>query len=126
MSLFKKTFSIEHRKKESQKMLTKYVDRIPIIVEKSSKCKLKVVSKNKFLVPHGLTLAQFLVILRKRIELNPSETLFLFINDSILAPTSNSIISLYEEYKDEDNFLYLSYCNENVFGNKIENNLNKK
>lgn len=116
MSLFKKTFSIDHRKKESQKMLTKYGDRIPIIVEKSSKCNLKAVSKNKFLVPHNLTLAQFLVILRKRIDLNPTETLFLFINDSILAPTSDSIISLYEEYKDEDNFLYLSYCNENVFG----------
>ena len=114
---FKKKYNFDLRLKESSKVLEKYPDRYPIIVYKDKKSTLPEINKTKFLAPGDLTIGQFLYIVRKRIELNEKETLFLFINQNILATGSETISRLYNEYKDEDGFLYISYCNENVFGN---------
>ena len=114
--VFKDNHDIETRTQESNKILTKYPDRIPIIVYKNKNADIKDIEKNKFLVPGDLTIAQFLTIIRKRIELSDKETLFLFINDTTLAGGSEIISNVYDKYKDEDGFLYISYCNENVFG----------
>ena len=114
---FKKKHTLEQRKTESAKIMSKYDDRIPIIVFKDPKCKnLQEINKNKFLAPRDLTLGQFLVVIRKRIELEESQALFVFVKESILAQTSVSIGALYDDHKDEDGFLYLLYCSENVFG----------
>ena len=116
--VFKKKFTLEQRTAESKKILVKYPDKIPIIVENSKKSTLKPMTKNKFLVPNDLTLGQFLVIIRKRIDLDSKDSLFTFINDKILPPTSAKVSTLYYDHKDEDGFLYMTYCNENTFGNK--------
>jgi GABA(A) receptor-associated protein len=113
---FKKEHTLEQRKIESAKVIDKYTDRFPVIVSRHKTSKLKNIDKYKFLVPSNLTLGQFLYIIRKRIELNEQEALFVFINETILAKTSDEFGSLYESHKDEDGFLYLSYCSENVFG----------
>ena len=113
---FQEKHDFETRQKESEKILNKYPDRIPIIVTKNASSTLKDIEKCKFLVPKDLTIAQFTVIVRKRISLNDKETLFLFINNKTLATGSSSISEIYEQSKHEDGFLYISYCNENVFG----------
>jgi GABA(A) receptor-associated protein len=114
---FKKKHSFEERQSESSKIKAKYDERIPIIVYKDPKCKnLKEINKNKFLAPEDLTLGQFLCVVRKRIELEESQALFVFVNEATLAPTSQTIGHLYNNYKDEDGFLYMLYCSENVFG----------
>jgi GABA(A) receptor-associated protein len=114
---FKKKHTFEERKNESSKIKAKYSERIPIIVYKDPKCKnLQEINKNKFLAPEDLTLGQFLVVIRKRIELEEAQALFVFVNETTLAPTSQTIGNLYNNYKDEDGFLYMLYCSENVFG----------
>lgn len=116
-NLFKCKHDFETRKAESDKIIKKYPDRIPIIVYKNKSSTLKNIEKSKFLVPGDLTIAQFTVVVRKRIALSEKETIFLFINDNSLAAGASSIASIYEKDKDEDGFLYITYCNENVFGN---------
>ena len=114
---FKKKHTFEQRKQESTKIIAKYEDRIPIIVFKDPKCKnLEEINKNKFLAPTDLTLGQFLCVIRKRINLDEAQALFVFVEESTLAPTSQTIGNLYENHKDEDGFLYMLYCSENVFG----------
>lgn len=113
---FKKTHSLEKRKEESSKILRKYQGKIPIIVEKGKHKSTPDINKNKFLVPEDLTVGQFLTVLRKRIDLSEEEALFLFINGSILPPTSALLSQLYAAHKDEDNFMYMTYCCENTFG----------
>ena len=113
---FKKKHSFESRKKESSKIMTKYTDRIPIIVTKDPKSALKAMDKEKFLTPQDLTLGQFMYVIRKRINLDEGQSLFIFAKDSVMVPTASTLGSLYEEHKDEDGFLYLVYCSENVFG----------
>lgn len=114
---FKKTHTLEERKQESKKIMEKYEDRIPIVIFKDEKCKnLQDINKNKFLAPTDLTLAQFLCVVRKRIELDESQALFIFVDDSTLAASSQTIGTIYQNHKDEDGFLYMIYCSENVFG----------
>ena len=112
---FKNEFTFEKRLEESTKIREKHSERIPIIVTKAKNCKLKEMDKYKFLAPYDLTLGQFLVVIRKRIQLDTSEALFVFVSDTLIN-TSQSIGNIYDEYKDKDGFLYMTYCNENVFG----------
>ena len=113
---FKKKHSFDDRKAESKKIMTKYDDRIPVIVHKDAKSKIENINKNKFLTPGDLTLAQFIYVIRKRIKLDESSSLFVFVDETVLAPTSHTMASLYNAHKDDDGFLYLLYCSENVFG----------
>ena len=113
---FKESKSYIERKTESSKIIEKYPDRIPIIVEKSIKSTLKDnIDKKKYLVPKTLSFSQFIYIIRKRIKINESEALFVFVNNKI-APSNLSIETIYNKSKDEDGFLYVIYTNENTFG----------
>jgi GABA(A) receptor-associated protein len=112
---YKKIKTLDERKNESQKMLSKYYNYIPIVVEK---CDLKSedIDKKKYLVPFDFTLGQFLYILRKHIKLSPEKAMFCYINNNI-PNISKNINTLYDDYKDEDGFLYVHYStNESVFG----------
>ena len=114
---FKKKFAFSKRAEESTRILNKYADKIPVIITKGSTCDLPDIDKNKFLVPAEITLGQFMYVIRRRINLSSEEAIFLFVNNNTVAPTSTTLGSLYQEHKDKDGFLYLVYCNENVFGN---------
>ena len=109
--LLKNQFSFKHRLGESQRLIAKYPDRVPIICES----KINILDKNKFLVPVDLTLGQFQFVIRKRMKLSPDKALFLFINEKIYNH-SQLIFSLYDQEKDIDGFLYINYGFENTFG----------
>lgn len=131
---FKSQFPFEVRKKECERITKKYIDRIPVIVERqglattsaatsSSSNNFSVnagsvpeLDKRKYLVPQSLTIGQFVYIIRKRIELPPERAIFVFVNNGILPNTSTLMSQLYLEYKDKDGFLYISYAGENTFG----------
>ena len=113
---FKQKYEFNTRKIESDKIKEKYPNRYPLIITKGTKCNLNDIDKTKFLIPGDLTIGQIMYIVRKRIKLDEVDSLFLFINDKILPTTSSVISSVYNEHKDDDGFLYISYCNENVFG----------
>jgi len=115
MTDYKKSKSFEERLSESNRIIEKYPDRLPIIVERKNTCKLNDIDKNKFLVPSDMVLTQFIYIIRKRIKLNSSEALFFFVNN-ILCNNSQSMIEIYNLYKDKDGFLYIEYSSENTFG----------
>ena len=113
---FKNKFTLEERKEEANRVLTKYPDRIPIVCEKSSNCNsVPDIDKQKYLVPCDITIGQFMFVIRKRIQLKPEIALYIFINGTI-PPTSELITRLYEQYKNSDGFLYIEYSGENTFG----------
>ena len=115
MFKFKKENSEEKRISESEKILKKYPNRIPVIVEKDPRSKLNDIDKNKFLVPSDMNFAQFIYVIRKRIKLLPEEALFLFVN-GIMATNGSSMNSIYQTHKDKDGFIYITYTSENTFG----------
>ena len=108
-----KTF--QERINESTKIKSKYPDRVPVICEKNPGSGLDMLDKRKYLVPNDLTATQFLFIIRKRLKLASEKGIFLFVNNMI-APSTHTMVELYNEYKDDDGFLYMNYTEENVFG----------
>lgn len=121
MSSFKNKYSLEVRKQEANRILSKYPDKVPIICETNFKCKdIPEITRNKFLAPKDFTVGQFMYMIRKRINLTPDKALFMFIqtkSGSILPPTSSTMEYIYREYKDmEDLFVYFIISEENTFG----------
>jgi GABA(A) receptor-associated protein len=115
MESYKNRVSFDKRKSECERIMCKYTDRIPIIVNRTANCKLPMIDKEKFLVPSDMTLGQFVYVIRKRIKLEPNEALFILVNNT-LQPSSAIIVDIYEKLKDKDGFLYIHYSSENTFG----------
>jgi len=112
---FKDKFSFEKRNKEATTIRAKHPDRIPVIVEKSMNSDIQEIDKTKYLAPCRLTLGQFVYIIRRRMKLPPEKALFVFIRNHI--PTQSTLLSsIYEDFADEDGFLYVTYASENTFG----------
>ena len=115
MADFKKK-PLSQRKEEARSILAKYPDRIPIICQKSSTCKnVPPIDKCKFLVPHDLTMGQFVYVIRKRIHLNSDKALFVF-TGNVIPPTADLVKYIYDNHASEDGFLYVTYSGENTFG----------
>jgi GABA(A) receptor-associated protein len=101
-----------------QNLLNKYPDRVPIVI--TSKTYIKD-NQLRFAVPQNLTITQFMVLLRTKIELKPEEAIFFFVKDNdtgqdIMVQSSVTIEYLYTQYKDKDSILNLFFEKEAVFG----------
>jgi GABA(A) receptor-associated protein len=114
---FKQDHTLEYRTAEANKIKSKYPDRVPVIVEKVPGSVVEQIDKRKYLVPNDITVAQFMWIIRKRINMPPEKALFLFCN-KIVPNTAITMGELYVDHKDADGFLYISYSGENTFGSE--------
>ncbi|WMV40176.1 hypothetical protein MTR67_033561 [Solanum verrucosum] len=129
-SSFKQEHDLEKRRAEASRIREKYTDRIPVIVEKAERSDIPNIDKKKkkpyyscfpdwqncrYLVPADLTVGQFVYVIRKRIKLSAEKAIFIFV-DNVLPPTGAIMSSIYDEKKDEDGFLYVTYSGENTFG----------
>uniref|UniRef100_A0A2I2ZIG6 GABA type A receptor associated protein like 1 n=1 Tax=Gorilla gorilla gorilla TaxID=9595 RepID=A0A2I2ZIG6_GORGO len=83
----------EEHPSESKKTGKKYLDRVPVIVEKAPKARIGDLDQKKYLVPSDLT---FYFLIRKRIHLRAEDALFFFA----------TMGQLYQEHH-EDFFLYV-------------------
>ena len=120
-STYKKNTPLEERKQKSEKMLSMYPNRIPVIVEMSTSSSsytsyIQASHKIKYLVPYDICLGQLIKIIRDKIKLDKTKGLFFFIQNKLLPPSS-VIGEIYKDYGDEDGFLYIEFCEENTFGN---------
>ena len=107
--------SLESRKSDSSRLLTKYPDRCCIIVGRSDDSDLPDLDKHKFLVPCGLTMSQFQYVIRKKIRCRPEQGIYMFINKK-LVPITQTVGNVFHENKGEDGYLYIRYTGENTFG----------
>jgi len=114
---FKASHSFEDRIRETSNILLKYPDRLPIICEKYKYASIDCpdIDKKKYLVPNDLTVGQFVYVIRKRLKLSPEKSIFLFIN-GFIPPTSSLLYNIYNNSKEDDGFLYITYTFENTFG----------
>ncbi|XP_018493517.2 autophagy-related protein 8h-like [Raphanus sativus] len=112
---FKEQFSADERLKESRNITAKYPDRVPVIIEKYSNADLPDMEKNKYLVPRDMTIGHFIHMLSDRLHLDPSKSLFVFVQNT-LPQTASCMDSLYNTFKEGDGFLYMTYSTEKTFG----------
>ena len=116
MVISHKDKSLEERLIESKKVYDKYPNRLCIYIEKSKRCKIvNELEKNKYIIPNTITVAEFIVIIRKRINITSEQGLFFFVNNITIS--GNTLMSdIYNKYHADDNFLYITYSGENCFG----------
>ncbi|KAK7264773.1 hypothetical protein RJT34_32383 [Clitoria ternatea] len=112
---FKQEFSFDERRKESESIIVKYPDRVPVIIEKYSRTDLPELDKKKYLVPRDMSVGQFIHILSSRLHLTPGKALFIFVK-STLPQTASLMSCIYDSYKEDDGFLYMCYSSEKTFG----------
>eukprot|EP01133_Synstelium_polycarpum_P001210 gene1210-1399_t len=117
-SSFKNDHPFEKRKEVAERIRSKYQDRIPVIVEKAPRSDAPDIDKKKYLVPADITVGKFVYEIRKHMpKINAEKAIYLFVNNT-LPPTAAFISQIYERYKDEDGFLYITYSGENTFGSQ--------
>jgi len=103
--------SLQQRQDSILRLMKRYPDKLPIYVDGEN------MLQNKFLVPYDITVSQFLHMLREKIQLGSTESIFLFFGKRREIMASNMIIrEVYDRLKEEDDMLYAFYSKENVFG----------
>jgi len=113
---FKQKYTLEQRLLESNRILTKYIDRIPVICTKLNGSDIPEIEKRRYLVPSLYSVAQFIHIIRKRLNISEEKGIFLFVNGITMPNPNEKLYEVYSKEKDEDQFLYITYSSENTFG----------
>jgi hypothetical protein len=116
--------TLEERIRYSTKLAINYPDYIPVIISKGGNDKiLQDIDKTKYLIPKNLSVGEFLCIIRKKINTDSKQAIFVFIvvkhgskSQSILVQPSQTFEQLYNQNRSDDHFLYLVYTSENTFG----------
>lgn len=108
--------SFDARKAESARLRDKYPDRVPVVVDKARSVSSDVNAVHRYLVPHDVTVGQFVQILRGKAGLAPTHALYVFFGRSVLAPASASMADVDRLHRDPDGFLYAVYAQEATFG----------
>ncbi len=117
MTFIQQDYPFEKRLELSTKLRTKFPDRVPIIINLSPKTKNITLKKRKFLGPKDITLSQFLVQLRKEMTIPSSHLgIYIFTEDSSLPQMTSLLTVIDNKHRNKDGFLYLTCCEENVFG----------
>merc|ERR1712032_392781 len=124
MACVQKESTFEKRSAEAKRILAKYPDRVPVICEKAPKSDLPDIDKKKFLVPGTMLCGEFKYIIHKHINqtanstIASDQTIYLFVQST--SPKTGSLMSeVYEQYKNDDGFLYIQYSAENTLGDQI-------
>ena len=109
----------EERIEEYAKISKNNPGKIPIICEKAPKSNIKKIDKTKYLVSGDLTIAQFTSLIRKKLNLEQANALFLLVKGKNALTGNDPMSDVYKKYKDEeDGFLYIAYASELVWGRK--------
>jgi GABA(A) receptor-associated protein len=115
VSRFKEKYPFSERLRQATTVKQKYPEKIPIICENQILSKQDLDLKVKYLIPKDFTIGNLIYSIRKNLVVSQEKSIFIFI-DNILPRSNDRIIDLYNEYRDDDMFLYIVYCHENTFG----------
>lgn len=113
--MFKDGIPFQERKEESARVMAKYRDRVPIIIERASPSTPSI-SKRKFLVPEDLLCSQLFYVIRKRLRMPPDKALFFYYDDKTLVSATMPVREAFQKRRDVDGFLYITFSVENTFG----------
>jgi len=124
---YKQKVPLNKRIEESNKILAKYPNYIPVIVDLDSR--FGDINKSKFLVPKDVSASHLLIAVRAQMKsIKKEEAMFMFSNEMLVCPTA-IMGTLYDDYiknlqydqtksSDEKNekYFYVKIHGENTFG----------
>ena len=109
--------TLQERIKYSTKLLYKYPDRVPLIIEEG-KIRLE---NSKYLLPKDMFICNFLSIIRTKLNktFDSKEAIFTFVKSEtgyLLVSLNETMGNIYNQFKQPDGFLYIKFGVENTFG----------
>eukprot|EP01065_Artemidia_motanka_P052000 TRINITY_DN9288_c1_g1_i1.p1 TRINITY_DN9288_c1_g1~~TRINITY_DN9288_c1_g1_i1.p1 ORF type:complete len:144 (+),score=19.43 TRINITY_DN9288_c1_g1_i1:185-616(+) len=107
--------SEELRRNSVRRLSEKHPDHIPVIFQKLKGSKIPDLQKPKVLAPRTFTFGNLASLIRRRIELQPGQALYMFVGNTALAPQAK-LAELYITDRDADGILYVTYSGEEAFG----------
>jgi len=124
---YKERIPLDKRISESDRILAKYPNYVPIIVEIDNK--IGEIQKNKFLVPRDVSAGHLMCSIRAQIKCRKDEALFMFQDNTLICSTT-IVGQLYDSYIDKlrekseknsggkafDKFYYIFLKQESTFG----------
>ena len=116
---FKKEQDENKRKQTFKNIKQKYPDRIPIVIEKDPRTKMKDLIKTKYLIPRYSNSSEFFNLIRKKIEIEEGSALFMLVKGIYTLNPNNDLSEIYEKYHDKDGFLYIVYSSEKTLGSNF-------
>lgn len=101
----------------AQQVLKKYPRHIPIVVKPSKSIGTPSISRKRFIIYGASNFIAMQRDVRPYIDdLEAIDTIYFFINNSLIPPYSVTISQIYEKYKADNGVLYVYYAAENTFG----------
>ena len=109
--------TLEERKKDFECLKNKHPDKIPMIIDRHPNYpSLEFPTKDKYLINESITIGEFKNLFRTKYFNISSEFLIKIkifsVSEKIEISDNITVKDLYNEYKDEDGFLYLYYSYE--------------
>uniref|UniRef100_T1KZB4 Autophagy-related protein n=1 Tax=Tetranychus urticae TaxID=32264 RepID=T1KZB4_TETUR len=116
-SYYKERKDFAARKTECETLKAKYENKIPVIIERYNKERhLNLMEKTKFLVPGDLYVSKLLMIIRDKVRVNENQAIYLVADNKTILTMTKTMAEVYQEHKDEDGFVYITYASQSVFG----------
>ena len=106
---FKIIYPYNERKKESTKILRKYPNMVPIIIEKSDRSEIEDIDKHNYIFKKSAIFGYVMKVIRKKLKLDSSTSLYFYINNKTVPKVHDKLGDLYKKYRDKDLFLYITY-----------------
>ncbi len=122
--MYRSEKKLSERVSESNRILARYPNYIPVIVETSEKEIAKNLTKNKYLVPYDVSVSHLMINIRKNLKVDSKKAIFIFCNNMLVNGTESMNV-LYERYRNSlkkndpenaDKFMYVVVNYENTFG----------
>jgi hypothetical protein len=121
MKSYKDSVPLAKRAEDSHRILTRYPNHVPVIVECSGELS-SILIKKKYLISMDATASYLLSIIRNKITLRKEQAVFMFCDNCMLC-LSDTMGVLYDKYTKkhnlkygDDNFYYITLTYENTFG----------